>query len=414
MTLDDKHVFESADAHNSPSVRHDQYKNLTPTTTNHQRRTIPHPSSHRTPPPPLSLPSLLSHPPPPLRALLPRISLPSHSWSHPLCAFTSRPSIMATMLALHQTAWGEATEVFKFGSVPAPGEPSPTQVRVRVAAASLNPVDIKRADGFANKTGAANDTFPVVIGYDVAGTVTAVGSEVTRFRVGDAVFGDIHAHSIATRTAGSVAESVLVDAEVLAKKPDGLSWTDAAALPVALLTALVSFDTVKLSPGEKLLVTAGAGGVGHLGIQLAKSDLFKAGTVATTASPAKTEFVKALGADVVVDYRSSSVEAELSNYDAGMELTGDMEGALKVLAPAAAGRMAAVNTFELDDRWKTILVEPKGVDLERVLPVVMSGQIKPTVKVFSFDEAGVKAAVAEIASGRAMGKVVIAMPEASV
>ncbi|GAB0490760.1 hypothetical protein MMPV_001998 [Pyropia vietnamensis] len=322
---------------------------------------------------------------------------------------------MATMLALHQTAWGDATDVFKFGPVPAPGEPSPTQVRVQVAAASLNPVDIKRADGFANKVGAANDTFPVVIGYDVAGTVTAVGSEVTRFRVGDAVFGDIHAVSIATRTAGSVAESVLVEAEVLAKKPDGLSWTDAAALPVGLLTALVSFDAVKLSPGEKVLVTAGAGGVGHLGIQLAKSDLFKAGTVATTASPAKMEFVKAAGADVVVDYRSSSVEAELSNYDAVMELTGDMEGAFKALSPAAAaaGRMAAVATFESDDRWTIIQLAPKGADLERVLPVVMSGQIKPTVKVFSFDEAGVKAAVAEMAGGRAMGKVVIAMPEAS-
>lgn len=320
---------------------------------------------------------------------------------------------MATMKALHQTAWGSATDVFQFGPVPAPGEPSSTQVRVRVVAASLNPVDIKRADGFANKMGLANDVFPVVIGYDVAGTVDAVGSEVTRFRVGDAVFGDMHAVSIATRTAGTVAESVLAEEAVLAKKPDALSWTDAAALPVALLTSLDSFQTVKLSRGEKLLVTAGAGGVGHLGIQLAKSDLFKAGTVATTASPAKTEFVKACGADVVVDYRSSSVEAELSNYDAVMELAGDMEGALKVLSPAAAGRMAAVATFETDDRWTFIQLAPTGADLERVLPVVMSGQVKPTVKVFPFDEAGVKAAVAEMAGGRALGKVVIAMPDAT-
>lgn len=320
---------------------------------------------------------------------------------------------MATMMALHQSAWGDALDVFQLGPVAAPGPPSPTQVTVRVAAASLNPVDIKRADGFANKLGAADDTFPVVIGYDVAGTVTVVGSEVSRFQVGDAVFGDIHAVSIATRTAGTVAETVVVEAELLAKKPDGLSWTDAAALPVALLTALASFDAVKLVAGEKVLVTAGAGGVGHVAIQLAKSDLFKAGTVATTASPAKTDFVKAAGADVVVDYRSSSVEAELSDYDAVVELAGDMEGALKVLAPAAAGRMAAVATFESDDRWTSIQLAPTGADLERVVPVVLAGQVKPTVKVFPFDAAGVKAAVAEMAGGRALGKVVIAMPGAS-
>lgn len=320
---------------------------------------------------------------------------------------------MATMNALYQDAWGPATEVFRFGPVPAPGDPSPSQVRVRVAAASLNPVDIKRADGFANKLGMAEDAFPIVVGYDVAGIVTAVGSNVARFAVGDAVYGDIHAVSISTRSAGTVAEYVLVEAELVAKKPDALSWAAAAALPVALLTAQASFDAVGLKAEEKVLVTAGAGGVGHLAIQLAKSDAYKAGTVATTSSPAKADFVKAAGADVVVNYRTSSVEKELSDYDAVMELAGDMDGALQVLAPAAAGRMAAVATMEEDDRWHAIQLARTGANLERLLGVIVTGQVKPTFKEFPFTAEGVQAAVVEMASGRAVGKVVIVTPEAS-
>jgi len=321
---------------------------------------------------------------------------------------------MATMKALYQEAWGEATDVLKFGPVPALGEPAANQVKVAVRAASLNPIDVKRADGFANKAGYADETLPIIIGYDVAGVVTAVGSDVTRFAVGDAVYGDIIRTSIANRTGGTVAEAVLVDADLLAKKPEALSFAAAAALPVAILTALDSFETVKLAPGEKLLITAGAGGVGHIAIQLAKSDVFKAGTVATTASPAKAEFVKAAGADVVVDYRSSSPAQELSDYDAVMELTGDMEAVLPVLTPAAAaaGRVAGIAVFSSSDKWTAIQLAPTGAMLERLAGVLEAGQVKPTVKEFAFDEAGVKAAVVEMVGGRALGKIVIVMPTA--
>lgn len=316
------------------------------------------------------------------------------------------------MNALYQEEWGDATDVFKFGPVPALGEPAATQVKLAVRAASLNPIDIKRADGFANHMGFADESLPVLIGYDVAGVVTAVGADVDRFAVGDAVYGDIIAQSIANRAGGSVAEAVLVEADLLAKKPESLSFAAAAALPVAILTALDGFEAIKLAPGEKLLVTAGAGGVGHVAIQLAKSDLFKAGTVASTASAPKAAFVKAAGADIVVDYRASSPAAELSDYDAVFELAGDMDAVVPVLSPAAKGRIAGVATFESTDQWTAIQVVPSGAKLERLAAVIEAGQVKPAYKEFAFDEAGVMAAVAEMASGRAVGKVVIVMPGA--
>lgn len=174
-------------------------------------------------------------------------------------------------------------------------EPDAGEVRVKVAAVSLNPVDYKLLQG-----GHPAWTYPFILGLDVAGTVDAVGADVDQWQVGDRVL----YHGQLSRP-GGYAEYAIAAAHVIARIPDGLSFTDAAALPCAGMTAYQVIDRkLHVKAGETLLVQAGAGGVGGFAIQLAAE---RGATVFTTCSPENADYVRELGATEAINYRTENV-----------------------------------------------------------------------------------------------------------
>src|SRR5690606_31402426 len=190
-------------------------------------------------------------------------------------------------------------QVLELGEAEIP-EPLPTEVRVRVGAAGVNPVDWKtRAGaGMASVLGPP----PFTVGWDVAGTVDAVGRGVTRFAVGDAVSG----MPWVPRQAGAYAEFVTAPSRHFARRPAGLSEIEAAGLPLAGLTAWQCLvDIADVQPGQRVLVHAAAGGVGHLAVQIAKA---RGAYVIGTASAPKHNLLHDLGVDEAIDYRAEEFE----------------------------------------------------------------------------------------------------------
>ncbi|MEU9130626.1 NADP-dependent oxidoreductase [Kitasatospora sp. NPDC048540] len=253
--------------------------------------------------------------------------------------------------------------------------PGLNEVLVRVHAAGVNPVDWKtRASGALVEWGAVP-----AVGWDVSGTVEAVGPGVGLFRPGDEVFG----MPLFPRQAGAYAEFVVAPARHLARKPAGLTHTEAAALPLAALTAWQALvDTANVRPGERVLIHAAAGGVGHLAVQIAKA---RGAYVIGTASAGKHDLVRELGADEVIDYRAVRFEDVVSDVDVVLDGIGGetAERSLKVLrpggrlitlpgpddVPAAADGVRAV--------W--VLVEPDHLGLREIGALVERGELKPVV-----------------------------------
>src|SRR5690606_27681495 len=214
------------------------------------------------------------------------------------------------MRAVVQTELG-GPEVLTLTEIPRP-EPGPGEILVRVEAAGVNPIDCKtRASG-----GLLRASPPFTVGWDVSGVVEAVGRGVRLHRVGDEVYG----MPSFPRFAGGYAEYVAAPARHFDRKPAGLSHIEAAALPLAALTARQALvDTAGLGAGLRVLVHAGAGGVGHLAVQIAGS---LGAFVIATASPRKTGFVRKLGADVVLDYTAADFAADLADVDVVLDAVG--------------------------------------------------------------------------------------------
>ncbi len=207
------------------------------------------------------------------------------------------------------TAAGAPADVLQLVDTPEPEITAPDQIKVQLKAAGINPVDTKlRSRGVFFP-----DALPAILGCDGAGIITAVGDEVTRFQTGDAVW---FCHGGLGGTPGNYAEyTVLPEAEA-ELKPASLDFTEAAALPLALITAWEAlFDRGRLQQGQTVLIHAGAGGVGHVAIQLARS---VGARVATTVStPQKADLARALGADRAILYTDEDVQTAV------MEWTGD-------------------------------------------------------------------------------------------
>ena len=190
-------------------------------------------------------------------------------------------------------------EVLEIGRAPVP-EPLPTEIRVRVAAAGVNPVDWKTRAGAGMSTVIGPP--PFTVGWDVAGTVDAVGVGVTRFAVGDTVFG----MPWFPRAAGGYGEFVTAPSRHFAHRPAGLSEVEAAGLPLAGLTAWQCLvDIADVRPGQRVLIHAAAGGVGHLAVQIAKA---RGAYVIGTASRGKHDLLHDLGIDETIDYRAEAFE----------------------------------------------------------------------------------------------------------
>ncbi|MEU6313391.1 NADP-dependent oxidoreductase [Streptomyces sp. NPDC047014] len=281
-------------------------------------------------------------------------------------------------------------------------EPGLGEVLVRVHAAGVNPVDWKtRASGALITWGETP-----IVGWDVSGTVEAVGPGVTLWAPGDEVYGMPHF----PRQAGAYAEYVVAPARHFARKPASLDHVQAAALPLAALTAWQALvDTAGVTAGQRVLVHAAAGGVGHLAVQIAKA---RGAYVIGTASAAKHEVLRELGADELIDYRSADFAEAVADVDVVLDaLGGDTaERSLKVLRPG--GHLVSLpgpdsvpsGVDAVHASW--VLVEPDPKGLEAIAELADKGLLKPLVEtVLPLAEAARAHEIGE--QGRTTGKIVL-------
>ena len=263
-------------------------------------------------------------------------------------------------------------EVLKYGEMPDPVAAS-GQVVVDIAAASVNGADWKVREG---KSGQLSK-FPYILGRDFSGVVSVVGPDVSDLRVGDEVFAVCDAGQ-----EGAYAEKIAIKASIVAKKTEGLSHVDAAALALAGLTAIVSIeDTLKLKKGETILIQGGAGGVASFAIQLAK-DL--GARVITTASAANHDYLRGIGADEVIDYNAVDFTKAVKDCDAVFDTVGGdvAQRSFAVLKPGGrAAFIASGAQAPKPNRSDVVGLRPSvGRDrphLERIVELVGSGAVRP-------------------------------------
>jgi NADPH:quinone reductase-like Zn-dependent oxidoreductase len=289
-------------------------------------------------------------------------------------------------------------------------EPIPTEVQVRVHAAGVNPVDFKTRAG-KGMAGLLGEP-PVRIGWDVSGVVTAVPPGVTRFRVGDDVFG----MPWFPRQAGAYAEYVTAPSRHFAAKPHPLSHEEAGALPLAGLTAWqIVVDTIALEDGADVLIHGAGGGVGHLAVQIARA---RGANVIATARAEQAEWLRELGAGETIDYKGERFEDRVGDLDAVIDFTGAYgERSLPVLRPG--GILVSVPSGVSQDlldlakrgerRATGFLVEPDPVGLAGLCHLVEDGLLQVKVdRVFDLEDAAEAHRVAEAHHGG--GKIVLRVP----
>lgn len=299
------------------------------------------------------------------------------------------------------TAFG-GNDVIQIQDLPTP-ELKPRDVLVKVQAASINPIDAKFREGALQAFFKVQP--PHVMGRDFGGTVLAVGPDVTDLKPGDAVFGscDIFRH-------GSHAEEVATDRGLVRKLPAGFSAVEAASVTLAGLSALALIETAGVGPGSKVLVHAGAGGVGSLAIQMAKA---RGAHVAATASAANFDYLKTLGADRPIDYRGEDFATVCRDYDAVLDTMGGEThrrsfATLKqggVIAYLTAAPIAA-DPSRADVQVKRATVIPNETSMAALGEILATGKIKAQVQQ-TVPFARIHDAYVQIASGRTRGKLVI-------
>jgi NADPH:quinone reductase-like Zn-dependent oxidoreductase len=309
------------------------------------------------------------------------------------------------MRAIAVNRWGgrEALELVDVEPPPV----APDGVLIRIRAASLNPVDYKVREG--NLAGAFPFHFPVILGWDAAGVVEKVGPAVTWFKPGDPVYGYCRRHELEY---GTYAEFTTVPEGFLAHMPEGLSFEEAAALPLAALVAHQSLELLGLRGGEHLFLTGGAGGVGHIAIQLA---LARGARVIATASPDNHDFLRELGAEPL-DYHDEHVPKfvrELTDgggADAALDLFGGdgQEQAFASLRPG--GRLVSIATPPSKrEHFESgyVFVRPSGYDLgEHITPLVHDGGLRPHIAAtFPLERAA--EAHEQLEAGHVRGKIVL-------
>lgn len=309
------------------------------------------------------------------------------------------------MKAVQINRYGGSEVLEIISNAPRP-DPGPDQVLIEAVAASLNPIDWKIRSGYLKAM--APLKFPATLGTDVAGIVIKVGLGVTYFKIGDAVYGTA---IILAGGSGAFAEIVAANAKNLAIKPHSLNFVEAAALPLAGVSALQAIeDHIKPKTGQKILIHGGAGGIGSLAVQLVKA---KGAYVATTVSLKNKEFVKQLGADEVIDYKTESFANKLKDYDAvfdmvGGETTNNSFPVLKkggvIVSMVGQPDTKLAKQYGVTAIGQNTLVTTEL--LQRLSDLVRAGTIKPQVcKVFPLSE--VKAAIDYLEKGSVRGKVVL-------
>ncbi|MFF9861999.1 NADP-dependent oxidoreductase [Streptomyces tendae] len=310
---------------------------------------------------------------------------------------------MNTMRAVSQDVLG-GPEVLKEVRPERP-EPRPNEVLVRVRAAGVNPTDWKhRANGgFLGEP-------PFVLGWDVSGVVESVGIGVAAFRPGDEVFGMLSypfGH-------GSHAEYVTAPARAFAHKPSGIDHVQAGALPLVSLTAWQALvERADVQPGQRVLIHAAAGGVGHVAVQIAKA---RGARVIGTASAGKHEFLRSIGADETVDYRETDFAEVVKDVDVVLDTIGGDTSlrSLRVLRPGGVVvsilPVGSDEFYEEADRLGVravrMLVDADRAGMEEIARLVESGKLRATIaQTFPLAEAARAHTAGE--TGRTTGKIVL-------
>lgn len=308
-----------------------------------------------------------------------------------------------TMRAVHQNALGEP-DVLAVIDLPRP-RPRTNEVLVRVEAASVNPTDWKHRAG-----GGFLGEPPFVLGWDLSGVVEEVGIGVARFSPGDEVFGMLSypfGH-------GAHAEYVAAPASWFAPKPGALDHVQAGALPLVSLTAWQALvENAEVGPGQRVLIHAAAGGVGHVAVQIAKA---RGAYVIGTASTGKHDFLRELGADEVIDYREVDVAEAVSDIDAVLDTIGGDTSlrSLRTLRPG--GIVVSILPVGSDDLYREaeqlgvravrMLVDASRHDLVSITDLVEQGALRPTIaEVFPLEQAAEAHRRGE--TGRTTGKMVL-------
>ncbi|WP_410655680.1 NADP-dependent oxidoreductase [Amycolatopsis sp. lyj-112] len=281
--------------------------------------------------------------------------------------------------------------------------PGPTEVLVRVRAAGINPVDWKtRAYGvFMGEP-------PFVLGWDVSGVVEELGAGTTLFAVGDEVLG----FPWFPRHAGGYGEYVTAPARQFVRKPANLSHEEAAGLPLAGLTAWQGLvDIADVRPGQRVLIDAAAGGVGHLAVQVAKA---RGAYVLGTASAGKHEFLRELGVDEAIDYHDASATASdvdvvfgLVGEDSDLRWLGSVKpGGLLIAVPGGVSEAVAAKAGKLDVRTSGMLAEPDQIGLLALTDLIEKGELRVHVdQTFPLEDVAKAHEVGE--GGRVTGKLVL-------
>ncbi|MEE4371444.1 NADP-dependent oxidoreductase [Pseudomonas alliivorans] len=317
--------------------------------------------------------------------------------------------------------------VGRIGERPDPGI-GQTDVLIQIHAAGVNMLDVKIRNGEFKPI--LPYTLPLVLGNDVAGVVVAVGPDVKGFKPGDEVYARPEQERM-----GSFAELICLHEESVALKPAHLTMVQAASVPLVALTAWqVLVETAKVKKGQRVLIHAGSGGVGTIAIQLAKH---LGAFVATTTSTHNVEWVKALGADVVIDYKTQQFESLLQGYDVVLNSLGsdELEKSLNVLKPG--GHLISISgpptpAFAEQQKLNRVLkqvmrllsygirkkarkqgvaysfvfMRASGAQLKEVTRLIEAGIIKPILdSTFAFQQTA--DALAYVEQGRAKGKVVV-------
>jgi NADPH:quinone reductase-like Zn-dependent oxidoreductase len=302
-----------------------------------------------------------------------------------------------TMKAVSQDELG-GPEVLKLVTAPTP-EPGVSQILIRVHAAGVNPID-----GAQRQTGAFVGEPPFVLGWDVSGTVDAVGPGVTLYKPGDEVFGLLpfpQGH-------GAYAEYVVGPTRAFVPKPDRLDHVQAAAIPMVGLTAWQALvDTAGVGEGSRVLIDAGSGGIGHLAVQIAKA---RGAYVTALASAEKADYVRSLGADEVIDYKATDFTEAVRDQDVVLDIVGGdyPARALDVLKPG--GILVSTQPSSLDEsvaktaaergiRVAGVIVEADEVGMSGLADLAATGKLVPTIAAtFPLEEAASASAMADVAA----------------
>ncbi|EJQ96236.1 hypothetical protein IGW_01423 [Bacillus cereus ISP3191] len=328
----------------------------------------------------------------------------------------------------------KAMIIDKYGKVPMRMAEVPTpeineyEVLAEIHAASINPIDFKIRDGKVKML--LKYEMPLILGNDFSGVIVKVGSKVTRFKAGDAIYARPRKNKI-----GTFAEYIAIHEDDIALKPKNLSFEEAASIPLVGLTSYQALhDIMQLQKGQKILIHAGSGGVGTFAIQLAK---IMGATVTTTASEAGSDLVKSLGADQIINYKIEKFEEILKDYDAVFDTIGGTtleksfniiksggnivsvsgmpnarfgkefgSGFFKTLLFSLASKKLTALEKKHNAQYSFLFMKPSGDQLRTIANYIEAGKIKPVIdRVFPFEDA--QKAMEYSEAGRAKGKIIV-------